>query len=161
MVYCRSETLNKYVQIKEFDEDTQKYKVKIGGQAELQEVEGGCLSLFIEIQIKTISSKENSFEDITTFRVKISDPIKKIHEAFFGSDKDKKGCLIHKEKTYSTELQQKTFVEERSKDEAKFVFMATIAKERVMHTWYRIPRRDISDIIYMRDDMWDALQFTP
>ena len=86
MVYCSSKSLNKYVQIKEYDQDTNKYKVKVAGQEELQEMESGCLSLYIKVQIKTISSKENSFEDITTFKVKISDPIKKIHEAFFGSD---------------------------------------------------------------------------
>ena len=57
MVYCKSDSLNKYVQIKEFDEDTKKYKVKIGGQEELEEVESKCLSLFIKVQIKNISSK--------------------------------------------------------------------------------------------------------
>ena len=60
------------------------------------------------MQIKIITPDEEDYDDTTDFKVRISDPIEKLLDAFFTGENE--GYLIGNEKLYTKDLLERTFV---------------------------------------------------
>ena len=101
MVYCL--TLNRYAKIvKEFDESSNIYEVKVSGQEQVEKINAKDLSVYINVQIKIVTSDEDDCDDTTDFKVRISEPIEKLLDAFFTGENE--GYLIGNEKLYTKDL---------------------------------------------------------
>ena len=52
-------------------------------------------------------------------------------------------------------MEEKSFVEERIKDGAKFVSMVSTKKDRKTHIWHRFPDLYTGNIIYTYEDSYN------